>query len=460
MKNLKNLLTVSLLSVSVFGLIPNIAKASQSAVGTLAKQNGTVYMVLETFRRPYSSAAAFLSYSFNLWDHVVDPSKEDVALPINEAIPPREGSVICSDQITDKGTCYLISDSKKLKISSAEVFKQLGFDFKNAIVGDISFVVAGPDITSGSIAHPVGTLIKKSGTIYIVGKNGLIGIPNLTILNSWGYELKDAVAANAEDLKLEYKFSAENRYANELRPYEPIIPAALTLSNEDKFSIPFEKNTSLNLSESWLYSSGEKLIHGFTLHGAADFDQKRGTPVYAAADGYAISSTQIAPQNRNFDGKQVGFGLGNFVQIWHPKQGVYTSYGHLWEIADNIKYFKPNCENGACSPDVIYNDTDYSVQNGTPVKRGDLIGYIGDTGLSWGYKETPLTQRDVVNEPSWDDTHLHFEVYTRVAPNFVKSKRYDPFGIYGRADQYNSASFVNPLSLWKLNSDNSLNFSK
>lgn len=82
----------------------------------------------------------------------------------------------------------------------------------------------------------------------------------------------------------------------------------------------------------------------------------QGEPVYAAADG-VVSST------RDYDTS--GQSWGNFVKISHGN-GWYTLYAHL--------------KDGIC------------VSNGQEVKQGDLLGYMGNTGYSYG-------------------THLHYEVY-------------------------------------------------
>ena len=62
--------------------------------------------------------------------------------------------------------------------------------------------------------------------------------------------------------------------------------------------------------------------------------------------------------------------------------------------------------------------------------------------------------------PSWDETHLHFEMYTRAAPNYGKARRYDPFGVYGRLNQYSKASYKDPGSLWKLDQYGQPEFAK
>lgn len=87
------------------------------------------------------------------------------------------------------------------------------------------------------------------------------------------------------------------------------------------------------------------------LHKGVDFGAPTGTPIVAAADGV------------------VGFagwhgGHGKYVKINHSS-GLGTGYGHMSRIA---------------------------VRSGERVRQGEIIGYVGSTGLSTG-------------------PHLHYEVY-------------------------------------------------
>ncbi len=96
------------------------------------------------------------------------------------------------------------------------------------------------------------------------------------------------------------------------------------------------------------------------MHPGIDFAASIGTPVYATADG-TVSKVDV-----KFSG------YGKMVEIDHGF-GYRTRYAHLHEFA---------------------------VKNGQHVKRGDLIGYVGNTGLSTA-------------------PHLHYEV-------FINDQRVDP----------------------------------
>jgi len=91
-------------------------------------------------------------------------------------------------------------------------------------------------------------------------------------------------------------------------------------------------------------------------HSGLDIANHIGTPVYAAANGKVVSV-------------RVNGGLGKMIAIDHG-YGYTTRYAHL---------------------------SDYNIKVGQKVKRGDLIGYMGNTGYSTG-------------------PHLHYEVLKNGKP--------------------------------------------
>jgi murein DD-endopeptidase MepM/ murein hydrolase activator NlpD len=100
------------------------------------------------------------------------------------------------------------------------------------------------------------------------------------------------------------------------------------------------------------YGSRRHPILGYRrMHAGVDFKASYGTPIYAVTDG----TVQYAGRHG---------GHGNFVKIAHGG-GLATGYAHMSRIA---------------------------VSNGARVRRGQVIGYVGSTGLSTG-------------------PHLHYEMY-------------------------------------------------
>ena len=197
----------------------NYAGAAAHSAGTNVISNGTIYMITDDGqRRPYTSAGAFLSYGFNSWGVVVPAAPEDMALPEGKFIPPRDGNIVCSDRGTDKGTCYLITNSKRAAFVSGQIFKDLGFSFAKALTGDVSFLEADANISASTEQHRAGVLINRNGTIYLVSPDGLMGIPSLEVLGSWGYVFEDAVKAVNADAVLSERSVIETRKGAKLSP--------------------------------------------------------------------------------------------------------------------------------------------------------------------------------------------------------------------------------------------------
>mgnify|MGYP001263521003 CR=1 FL=1 len=205
-----NTVTCETSGFSLFSLFGTASASGGTTSGSIARHpvgtnivttDGTIYtLTTDGKRRPYTSAGAYLSYGFNTWNNAVPARSADLTLPVGAFIPPRDGSITCSDRGTDKGTCYLITGGMKAGITSEKVFKALGFSFSNSLYGDVSFMSSTTNISTVDEAHRLGVLVNNQGTLQIIGNNELIGIPSMAVLSSWGYNPAAAVLANAADL--------------------------------------------------------------------------------------------------------------------------------------------------------------------------------------------------------------------------------------------------------------------
>lgn len=87
------------------------------------------------------------------------------------------------------------------------------------------------------------------------------------------------------------------------------------------------------------------VLHVVKFHNGIDYSAPRGTPVMAAADG----TVEVAAAQHNY---------GRMIRLAHDAH-TETTYAHLDSFAKGIK-------------------------PGTPVHQGDVIGYVGRTGLASG----------------------------------------------------------------------------
>lgn len=102
------------------------------------------------------------------------------------------------------------------------------------------------------------------------------------------------------------------------------------------------------------------------IHWGIDYAAPKGTKIFAGGDGVI--------QTAKYNG-----GYGNYIKIRHNSE-YSTAYGHMWKFAKGIK-------------------------PGVRVKQGQVIGYVGSTGLSTG-------------------PHLHYEVIKngkRVNPRTIRA---------------------------------------
>jgi len=157
-----------------------------------------------------------------------------------------------------------------------------------------------------------------------------------------------------------------------------LIEKAQSVESNLNSLVSFSESTSLRLATTpsimptagWLSSPFAVRIDPFTgksqMHWGIDVSTNEGNPIYATADGIVIKV-----QKDKY--------LGNNVTISHGN-GITTVYGHMKDTKTSV------------------------VHEGESVKRGDIIGYVGQTGKAVG-------------------PHVHYEVHKDGKPinpyNFI-----------------------------------------
>ncbi len=223
---------------------------------------------------------------------------------------------------------------------------------------------------------------------------------------------------------------------------EDLIEAAQTDSD-------FNRRRLYDITEGWMYSAAERAIHGYKVHAGVDYYTPYGTPVAAPCDGYAVSSyfsfplTDEQGKPKIYQGKSIAFGLGYFVQVYNPELNRFVVMGHLSDIAGQVPYSKPVFSEGTWTP-VNHNLPIAAFHENpavVPVKRGDIIGKVGFSGLRWGYEEyREGADRPIVLDPkiykSYDEPHVHFDEYWRHQESGKKGWMRDPYDRYSTARNY------------------------
>lgn len=153
-----------------------------------------------------------------------------------------------------------------------------------------------------------------------------------------------------------YDYASEHQ--NQIDGYPSILPVKLQQENEEKYG--------------YWYSSGfGSRTHPLTkrreFHQGLDIKTRSGVPVIAAADG------RVVKIERN------GY-LGKIIEIDHEGDRFKTLYAHLKDYVDGLKV-------------------------GQKVTRGQIIGYVGNTGRSTG-------------------AHLHYAVYDMGNKRWVNPIKY------------------------------------
>ena len=146
-----------------------------------------------------------------------------------------------------------------------------------------------------------------------------------------------------EELQVLYNYI--NAYQKQLFGYPLILPVKLQQENGEQYAF-------------W-YSSGfgwrnHPLTKSREFHQGLDIKTRAGIPVIAAADGTVV---QVGKKGS----------LGNTIEIVHEASGYKTLYAHLQGYAEGLKVKQE-------------------------VVRGQIIGYVGNTGRSTG-------------------AHLHYGIY-------------------------------------------------
>lgn len=238
------------------------------------------------------------------------------------------------------------------------------------------------------------------------------------------------------------------------------------LTAEPYLTLPFKRTDlpiinklpTYNITEGFRYSRTEQRLHRGILHCGLDFSLPYGTPIVAPCDGLAIASYHsVLVRNKDntirlYKEKYLGYGLGYFVQIHVSGMDRIVQLGHLSNLHSDIPFSLPT---EISKDEWLPTNYQYSYKElmhnkwTLPVKTGDLLGWVGYSGMRWGYHDYETgSNRPIVINPkekiSYDEPHVHLEEGRRVPLSTdtendkkgMKIDQRDPEDIYLTARNY------------------------
>lgn len=270
-------------------------------------------------------------------------------------------------------------------------------------------------------------------------------------------------------------------------------------------ALPFKHNvdSKLVMTSGWVTAEDELPIVGNDPeHWALDFEgPKCGTPVLAVASGWVVTSFQSgvlrggeAPFNPDnpsdmstdhrdpISGREGYIGYGGLfaelqTDVVNPETGqhIVAQYFHLGSVNPDLAWIDPvRLEDTATwdgksaanwyPADIAQSQEDIR-QIATWVEQGDVLGWLGDTGINFGYDDAfdPVTHtvapRDRRALPPWDPQgagvttpikyacELHIEFYSGRNENNGKIGRFDAFDLYAPiTGEPGTESYDNPYN--------------
>lgn len=236
--------------------------------------------------------------------------------------------------------------------------------------------------------------------------------------------------------------------------------AALDLQSFLYLPFSYKHYRSFQVTEWWRYSGStwyknmiwtwEYFIHWIKQHSAIDYALPYGTPVLAPMDGYLIASYHNAFLKEKwyfklFQGIQLHYGLGWFVQIWNPTNDVFVVIWHLSSIDETLPVSPPyptRWKKSVSRRDPTWVTTNTGILQkmiDNPVAYPWIVYVkrwqrIWTVWVSWIERDNEMKSTvPVPRSPEFpqsvsrDEPHIHLEVFTIVD---WKKKLLDPYNIY------------------------------
>ncbi|MBI4946195.1 MAG: M23 family metallopeptidase [Bacteroidetes bacterium] len=240
-------------------------------------------------------------------------------------------------------------DSPKEKIQKREIqWMTYQYDILNKKLGQVQTVLGDIQKRDDNIyrmifeAEPIADEIRKAGFGGVDRYKELEGFENSKLI----VESTKKLDQISKQLYVQSKsFDDVVKMAKNKEVMLACIPAIQPISGKDLMHEP----SGFGMRTHPIYKT-------LKFHAGMDFTANIGTKIYATGDGVIVTAEYVS-------------GYGNHVVINHG-YGYETLYGHMVKIVARV---------------------------GQKIKRGELIGYVGNTGLSAG-------------------PHVHYEVHKNGNP--------------------------------------------
>ena len=174
--------------------------------------------------------------------------------------------------------------------------------------------------------------------------------------------MENAADSTGDSPKGDFRIAQINRLKSEMKIVYDRVQDESEKLNESPFILPIKVPENSKGEAYWFSSGFGYRKHPITkkrdFHNGLDISAPKGTPVIAPADGEIIKVLRD-----RF--------LGRMIRIRHKSTQMETMYGHLSKFADGVPVGR---------------------RVKKKVKRGEIIGYVGNSGVSTG-------------------SHLHYGVY-------------------------------------------------
>src|SRR3989338_16842 len=307
-----------------------IANAEQKKVAEYKIQSGDTFTsILGSFQIPYDQALAILNSSKEAFDFTkIQTGKVIKLIFINEAFASVEYP------LTSETVVIVVKEDDTFKATTRPIPYQIQNVTANGTITDSLFVAAQNAGIEDKVTMEIADIFSSDIDFATDIRDG---DSFSVVYEKRSLDGKDAGAGKVLAAKFINNDEAYTafRYNDKFYDGEGKSIARQFLKSPLNYA---------QISSGYSYQRTNPVTKKVTPHRAIDYAADTGTPVIATADGKVTTAGSKG-------------GLGITVELKHG--GYLTQYAHLSKIAKGIK-------------------------NGSDVTQGDVIGYVGSTGISTG----------------------------------------------------------------------------